>query len=145
MNKISPFLRRCLFLSLLALMVASDSTAQRFEPRIVFGSNRDGVRDIYSIDVNGNNLLQLTDHPAASDKFPACSPDGRRIAFISERGLTSDLYVMDSDGNNVIRLTHDNFFESRASRSPDGTKIAFSSFRWDVGNSETLRDGRRWK
>ena len=43
---------------------------------------------------------------------------------------------MDSDGNNVIRLTHDNFFESRASWSPDGTKIAFSSFRWAVGNSE---------
>ena len=76
MNKISPFLRRCLFLSLLALMVASDSTAQRFEPRIVFVSNRDGVRDIYSMDVNGDNLVQLTDHPA-SDEFPACSPDGR--------------------------------------------------------------------
>ena len=135
MNKISPFLRRCLFLSLLALMVALDSTAQRFESRIVFVSNRDGNRDIYSMDVNENNLVQLTDHPAF-DGYPACSPDGRRIAFISERGLTSDLYVMDSDGNNVIRLTHDNFFESRASWSPDGTRIAFSSFRWDAGNSE---------
>ena len=135
MNKISPFLRRCLFLLLLALMVASDSTAQRFEPRIVFVSNRDGDRDIYSMDVNGDNLVQLTDHPA-SDWFPACSPDGRRIAFISERGLTSDLYVMDSEGNNVTRLTHDNFFEARASWSPDGTRIAFSAFRFDVGNSE---------
>ena len=109
MNKISRFSRRCLFLLLLALMVASDSTAQRFEPRIVFASNHDGDWDIYSMEVNGNNLVQLTDHPA-SDEYPACSPDGRRIAFISERGLTSDLYVMDSDGNNVIRLTHDNFF-----------------------------------
>ena len=108
MNKISRFLRRCLFLLLLALMVASDSTAQRFEPRIVFASNRDGDWDIYSMDVNGNNLVQLTDHPA-SDHLPACSPDGRRIAFASERGVTHDLYVMDSDGNNVIRLTHDNF------------------------------------
>ena len=112
MNKISPFLRRCLFLLLLALMVTSDSTAQRFEPRIVFASNRDGDWDIYSMDVNGDNLVQLTDHPA-SDEYPACSPDGRRIAFTSERGVTHDLYVMDSDGNNVIRLTHDNFFESR--------------------------------
>ena len=144
MNKISPFLRRCLFLSLLALMVALDSTAQRFESRIVFVSNRDGNRDIYSMDVNENNLVQLTDHPAF-DGYPACSPDGRRIAFISERGLTSDLYVMDSDGNNVIRLTHDNFFESRASWSPDGTRIAFSSFRWDAGNSELYAMDARWK
>ena len=135
MNKISPFLRRCLFLLLLGLMVTSDSTAQRFGPRIVFTSNRDGNWDIYSMDVNGENLLQLTDHPA-SDEYPACSPDGRRIAFTSERGITHDLYVMDSDGNNVVRLTHDNFFDSRASWSPDGTRIAFSSSRWPVRNSE---------
>ena len=61
---------------------------------------------------------------------------GARIAFTSERGVTHDLYVMDSDGNNVIRLTHDNFFESRPSWSPDGTKIAFSSARRAVRNSE---------
>ena len=135
MNKISPLLRRCLFLLLLALMVTSDSTAQMFEPRIVFASNRDGDWDIYSMDVNGDNLLQLTAHPA-SDEYPACSPDGRRIAFTSERGVTHDLYVMDSDGNNVVRLTQDNFFESRASWSPDGTRIAFSTSRFDVRNSE---------
>ena len=127
MNKISPFLRRCLFLPLLALMVTSDSTAQRFEPKIVFVSNHDGNWDIYSMDVNGNNLFQLTDHPA-SDLHPAGSPDGRRIAFASGRGVTHDLYVMDSDGNNVIRLTHDNFREGPPSWSPDGTKIAFTSF-----------------
>ena len=97
MNKISPFLRKCLFLLLLALMVASDSTAQGFEQRIVFASNRDGDWDIYSMDVNGDNLAQLTNHPA-SDEYPGCSPNGRRIAFTSERGVTSDLYVMDSDG-----------------------------------------------
>ena len=122
-------------LLLLALIVTSDSRAQEFESRIVFSSNRDGDWDIYSMDANGDNLLQLTDHPAA-DEYPACSPDGRRIAFTSERGITHDLYVMDSDGDNVIRLTHDNFFESRPSWSPDGTRIAFSAFRFVVGNSE---------
>ncbi len=135
MDKISPFLRRCLFLSLLALMLVSDSTAQAVEPRIVFASDRDGDWDIYSMDANGNNLLQLTDHPA-SDEHPAGSPDGRRIAFASERGATPDLYVMDSDGSNVVRLTQDNFLEGRPSWTPDGTRFAFSSFRFAVGNSE---------
>ena len=135
MDKISPFLRRFLFLLLLVLMVASDGTAQRFEPRIVFASNRDGDWDIYSMDVNGDNVVQLTDHPA-SDEEPVVSLDGRRIAFTSERGITRDLYVMDSNGNNVVRLTHDNFFDSRPSWSPDGTRIAFSSSRWPVRNSE---------
>ena len=135
MNNITPFLRRCLFPLILALMAASDSTAQGFEPRIVFASNRDGNWDIYSMDAKGKNLLQLTDHPK-SDEYPACSPDGRRIAFRSERDFKPDLYVMDRDGNNVIRLTNDNDFENRPSWSPDGTKIAFSAFRFLVGNSE---------
>ncbi len=135
MNKLSPFLRRRLFILLLALMVASDSTAQVFESRIVFSSDRDGDWDIYSMDANGDNVVQLTDHPA-TDEDPACSPDGGRISFASERGVTRDLYVMDSDGDNVIRLTRDNFYESRPSWSPDGTRIAFGTFRFLVGNSE---------
>ena len=139
MNRINLFLRRCLFLLLLALMLASNGAAQSFEPRIVFQSNHDGDWlgnwDIYSMDLNGNNLLQLTDDPAY-DQSPACSPDGRRIVFTSERGLTHDLYMMDSDGNNVVRLTHDNFVEIHPSWMPDGKRIAFSSFRAVVGNWE---------
>ncbi len=135
MNEISAFSRRCLFLLILALMATSDSTAQVFESRIVFSSDRDGDWDIYSMDANGDNVVQLTDHPA-TDEDPACSPDGGRISFASERGVARDLYVMDSDGDNVIRLTQDNFYESRPSWSPDGTRIAFGTFRFLVGNSE---------
>ena len=116
-------------------MVVSDSTAQGFESRIVFSSNRDGDWDIYSMDANGDNVVQLTDHPA-TDEEPACSPDGRRIVFASDRGVTEDLYVMDSDGSNVIRLTHDNFGERNPSWTPDGTRFAFDSFRFVVGNWE---------
>ena len=144
MDNISPYLRRCLFLLLLALMVASDSTAQGLDQRIVFASDRDGDWDIYSMDANGNNLLQLTDHPA-SDEDPAGSPDGRRIAFASERGVTPDLYVMDSDGSNVVRLTRDNFGERHLSWTPGWNEVCLFIFpfcRWQLGN---LRDGRRWK
>ena len=140
MDKVSPLLRRCLFLPLLALMVTSDSTAQWFEPRIVFASNRGGNWDIYSMDANGNNLVQLTDDPA-SDVEPACSPDGRRIAFKSNRVLSPELYVMDSDGNNAIRLTYDGFRKNRPSWSPDGKRIAFSSFRLPAINWEIYAIG----
>ena len=135
MNKISLFLRRCLFLLLLALMVDSDGTTQGFEHRILFSSNRDGDWDIYSMDVNGENVVQLTDHPAF-DRQPAASPDGRRIAFTSERGGKPDLYVMDSDGNNVIRLAHEGFSKFAPAWSPDGTRIAFCSLRDVVGYFE---------
>ena len=135
MNKLSPYLRRCLFLLLLALLFALDRAAQGSESRIFFASNRDGDWDIYRMDENGDNVVQLTNHPA-SDGYPGCSPNGRRVAFISERGITHDLYVMDSDGNNVLRLTRDNFLEGRPRWAPDGTKFAFSSFRFAVGNWE---------
>ena len=86
MNKISPFLRRCLFLLLLALMVGSNSTAQGFEPRIVFASNRDGDWDIYSMDANGDNLAQLTDHPA-SDRFPLARRMGEGLRSCQNAAL----------------------------------------------------------
>ena len=135
MNRISPFLRRFLFLLLSALIIASDSAAQGFESRIFFSSNRDGDWDIYSMDANGDNVVQLTNHPA-SDHQSAASPDGRRIAFTSERGGTPDLYVMDSDGSNVIRLAHEGFSKFAPAWSPDGTRIAFTSLRDVVGNFE---------
>ena len=133
MNNSSPFLRRWLSLLLLALIVALDGAAQRFEPRILFESNRNGNWDIDAIDVNGNNLLQLTDNPT-DDRSPACSPDGRMIAFTSMRHGPPDIYLMDSNGNNVVRLTNSNWREGSPFWSPDGTKIAFTSYR--VDNSE---------
>ena len=89
MDNISPFFRRCLFLLLLAIMVASDSTAQGFEPRIVFSSNRDGDWDIYSMHVNGNNLLQLTDtrHLIASP-LPRRTDEGLRSPQSAAVNLT---------------------------------------------------------
>ncbi len=135
MNKISPLLSRCVFLLLLALLFASDSAAQGSESRIFFASNRDGDWDIYSMNANGDNVVQLTDHPA-TDEYPASSPGGRRIAFSSARGATPSLYVMDSDGGNVLRLTLDDFDEGHPSWTPDGSKIAFATVRWDLKNVE---------
>ena len=139
MNKISLFFRRCFILLLLALVFTSDSTAQGFEARIVFESNRNGNWDIYAMDTNGKNLLQLTDSPA-DDRSPACSPDGRMIAFTSMRHGPPDLYVMDSNGSNVVRLTNGNWNEIDPFWSPDGAKIAVTSFRsgkWDIYTMDT--------
>ena len=63
MNRISAVLERRLLLLLLALMAASDSTAQGFESRIVFSSNRDGDWDIYSMDANGDNIAPTHQPP----------------------------------------------------------------------------------
>ena len=140
--KSSPISRECLSLLVLVMLVAPDSTAQRFEPKIVFESNRNGNWDIYAMDVSGKNLVQLTDNPA-DDRNPACSPVGSMIAFTSMRHGPPDLYVMSSDGTNVFRLTNSNWREASPFWSSDSTKIAFTSFRvgkWEIYTVDT--DGK---
>ena len=51
---------------------------------ITFVSDRDGNREIYSMDADGGNQINLTVNPAA-DLRPKWSPDGTRIVFASDR------------------------------------------------------------
>jgi Tol biopolymer transport system component len=68
--------------------------------RIAFTSDRRINSDIYIMDANGSNLVNLT-HNKAADSNPSWSPDGHKIAFISDRdrpdagyGRSKEVYVM---------------------------------------------------
>lgn len=68
-------------------------SAEGEERKIVFhmvNREHNGNYDIFSIDVDGKNLKNLTNHPAI-DYMPAPSPNGRYIAFISWRKGESTL------------------------------------------------------
>ena len=110
-------------LVLTSLMVAVDAQAQ-----IAFASDRDGNREIYVMEVDGNNQQNLTNDPN-NDASPSWSPDGKRIAFSSDRAGNWEIYVMDADGKNQQRLTDNDFYDTHPSWSPDGERIAFMSRR----------------
>ena len=95
---------------------------------IAFCSSRNGSLDIYTMQADGSNLVQLTHNPSSEWSLD-WSPDGRRIAFCSDRDGNDEIYVMEADGSNVVRLTHNNFSDCDPAWSPDGRWIAFFSER----------------
>jgi TolB protein len=84
--------------------------------------------DIYTINVDGTDLVNLTNNDA-EDNGPAWSPDGTRIAFASNRDGFRDIYVMNADGSNVQRLTQLGSDAMDPAWSPDGQHIVFTTAR----------------
>ena len=87
---------------------------------VSFASNRAGTSDLYRVDVDGGNLIKLTEGHDY-DKT-AWSPDSQWIAFTS-RG---SLFVMTAEGRKLKELTR-NAHGVDCTWSPDGEKIAFSA------------------
>ena len=112
----------------------AEAASSRVNGKIAFDSDRTGNDEIFAMNADGSNQVNLSNNPA-NDNNPAWSPDGKKIAFVSNRDGNDEIYVMNADGSNQTRLTNVNSFPDRApSWSPDGTKIAFNSRR--DGNDE---------
>ena len=122
--KVGRLAATVLVLSLLIQMQIADNGFSAPPAKIVFSSMRDGNYEIYVMDSNGGNQVNLTNDPAV-DWDPTWSPDGDRIAFVSSRGTYLQIYSMDSDGRNLIQLTQASNVSDPA-WSPDGAKIAFT-------------------
>ncbi len=69
---------------------------------IVFMSERAGNWEIYRMDINGDNMVALTEDPN-SDGLPTWSPDGSKIAFVSTRDGEWSVWAMNADGSNKRR------------------------------------------
>lgn len=103
---------------------------------IAFSSYRDGNREIYTMDANGDYQVRVTSN-AVFDGNPQWSPDGTRIVFHTDRDGDYEVYAIDSDGTNPTRLTYNTGEDVRAMWSPDGSSIVFVSEREPhVGNPE---------
>ena len=130
-------------LSLLAIGIISGASAAPEDEKILFVSTRDGNSEIYIMDVDGNNQIRLTNHPAF-DTSPFWSPDGTKILFSSARdngglgnpAVGAEIFVMDADGKKPRDLSKlEEGFNGDPAWSPDCTKIAFGQsvgFSWEL-------------
>ena len=97
--------------------------------KIAFVSDRDGNDEIYLMNADGSNAVNLTNHPA-NDRHPSWSPDGKSIAFASERHDNSfDIYLLEIETGRLSRLTTQGSNTGPA-WSPSGRRIAFVSDRF---------------
>ena len=62
--------------------------------------------DIYVIDADGTNMINITDSTERDDINPLWAPIGLKILFISRDGSFSDIYIMDADGENRTNVTN---------------------------------------
>jgi len=134
--------------------------------KIVFSSPIDGDDEIYTMNINGSSLKQLsynvtTKTCIATDHEASFSNDGKKIVFSSSRaekqnyrvitdangrsigeefsGGSTDIYIMDSDGRNQIPLTY-NTLSSHPFFSPDTKNIVFDSLLADNHNLKKIID-----
>jgi TolB protein len=103
--------------------------------KIAFTSNRTGDFEIFVMNADGTNPLNLSNDPGRSNFGPAWSPDGSRIAFTSNPGATvgtggdDEIFVMNTDGSSLVNLTNHTADDFWPSWSTDGSRIAFTSGR----------------
>jgi TolB protein len=107
-----------------ALVLLAACSAQ--EPGLVFTSDRDGNRDIYSIDLESGEETNLTF--SSRDEYRArLSPDKSAIAFISEQDGRTMIETIQLTGETKdrIRVSQGEGSQRDHHWSPDGSRIAY--------------------
>jgi tetratricopeptide (TPR) repeat protein len=74
--------------------------------RIALVSTESGNEEIWTINLDGTDALQLTRNTWEWDKHPSWSPDGSQIVFFSNRTGNREIWVMNADGSNQHSLTN---------------------------------------
>jgi TolB protein len=119
---------------LLKIDVESEPFKQspRFAPdgmKVAFGVIVGGKDEIYVANVDGSNLINVSNSTNSDHDFE-WSPDSSRLVYEStDAAGDAEIYVVNADGTGRMNLTNNAALDRWPSWSPDGTKIAFSARR----------------
>jgi len=105
----------------LAIAMGGASIGWTPDGQIIFDSPDAGNWDIYLVNTDGSNLINITNNPEI-EFDPDVSPDGSKIVFV--KGYK--LWIMAIDGSNRRQLTNGPM-DFAPAWSPDGNQIAFIS------------------
>jgi Tol biopolymer transport system component len=111
--------------ALLAFSILSAAFAKTpATAKIAFTSNRDGNFEIYIMNPDGSEQVNLTEH-RATDYNPVWSPTGEQILFVSNRHGIKDLYLMNADGTNARKVFQKLVGRQHPTWAPDGKQFAY--------------------
>ncbi len=107
---------------------SQDDNKEEPQGTIAFVSTRDGNREIYLMDVKGENLRNISNNPAL-DYGPSWLPEGSGIMAYSNRDGNPEIYLFDLRLDTAIRITHHPGNNVLPEVSPDGKEVVFMSNR----------------
>ena len=93
---------------------------------VYFSASKDITRDIYSIDLETEDVVNLT-NDLAFDTAPVVSPDGTTMVYVSFVGDFQKLFKLDMATGQKEQLTFNRFNDSSPSFSDDGKTIVYTS------------------
>jgi len=95
--------------------------------RILFASDRDGLPQLFTMNLQGRQLTRVTNLPSIRGRSD-WSPDGQFIVTYSGEPWNREVYILNADGSNVRQLTPSGGNSQGPSFSPDGKWVAFTAY-----------------
>ena len=94
--------------------------------QILCETYREGNWELFRMDADGSDPVNLTQTPGLDELYPHASPDGKRICFVVDSGEGAQkmrsVYYMNADGSGRTLVADKS---RQPCWSPDSTKIAF--------------------
>lgn len=110
-----------------AIQLTSTSGVDEYSPNcsvnneIIYIKNNAGYKEIWIMDIDGNNQSTISSSISTNNSYPVFSPNGEKILFSSIRDGDSDyeIYIMDKNGTNIRRLTSNDVDDTHPSFYPN--------------------------